>query len=68
MYKKKRNLGLQRMSFQALTSNKLSAESNVETQRAKAALLQSSSLLNGMFKSSNSMQSDDGSRRAGPRK
>lgn len=65
MYKKKRNLGLQRISFQALTSNKLSAESNLETQRAKAALLQSSSLLNGMFKSSNSMQSDEGSRRAG---
>jgi hypothetical protein len=61
MYKKRRNLGLQRVSFQALTSNKLHTETNVQTQRTKAKLLQSSSLLNDMFKSSKSSQNDEGS-------
>ena len=61
MYKKRRNLGLQRVSFQALTSNNLRTESKLETQRIKAALLQSSSLLNEMFKSSKPSQNDEGS-------
>ncbi|GGX08736.1 hypothetical protein [Undibacterium macrobrachii] len=61
MYKKRRNLGLQRVSFQALTSNNLRTESKLETQRTKAKLLQSSPLLNEMFKSSKPSQSDEGS-------
>ncbi|MBR7745893.1 hypothetical protein [Undibacterium baiyunense] len=61
MYKKRRNLGLQRVSFQALTNNNLRTESKLETKRIKAALLQTSSLLNGMFKSSKSSQNDEGS-------
>lgn len=52
MYKKRRSLGLQRVSFQALTSNKFRTESKLETQRIKAGLLQTSPLLNDMFKSS----------------
>jgi hypothetical protein len=50
MYKKRRNGGLQRVSFQALTTNKLSQGSNIETQRTKAALLSTSPLLSGILK------------------
>ena len=50
MYKKRRNGGLQRVSFQALTTNKLSQGSNIEIQRTKAALLSSSPLLSGILK------------------
>lgn len=59
MYKKRRNGGLQRVSFQSLTVNKLSQASNTENQRAKAALLASSSLLSCMLKGTpNSQQAE----------
>lgn len=58
MYKKRRNGGLQRISFLALTTNKHSQRSNKETQQAKAALLSSSPLLNGILKASASTQHD----------
>jgi hypothetical protein len=62
MYKKRRNGGLQRVSFQSLTVNKLNQASSTENQRAKAALLASSSLLSGMLKGTpNSHQAEQAS-------